>query len=68
MTDAEKVTVLAAAVAGLLHEVGDDAVRLGADGYIVGCHDGVVVVDGEAVASDVQRPTIVYFGEEEPRP
>lgn len=67
MTDNEKIAALAAAVAGLLHEVGDTEVRLGEDGYILGCRDGVVTIDGEPVATDVSRPRIRYFGMEEER-
>lgn len=68
MTDKEKIEVLAAAVAGLLHEVGEDVVRMGVDGDVVGYVDGAIVVDGEFVAAGVKQPKITYFGAEEARP
>jgi len=67
MTDKEKIAILAAAVAGLLHEVGDSDVRLGDDGYLLGFHDESIVVDGEPVATGVTKAKIVYFGAEEER-
>lgn len=68
MTTNEKIDALAAAVAGLLHEVGTDAVRLGRDGYIIGYHDGAIDIDGEPIVPGVTPAEIQYLGEEEPRP
>lgn len=59
----ETAAALAAAVAGLLAEIGEDAVRLGIDGQIVGIHGGDLCVDGEVIASGVTPARIVRFEE-----
>ena len=68
MTTNEKIDALVAAVAGLLHQVGTDAVRLGAGGYIIGFHNGAIDIDGEPIVPEVTPAEIHYLGEEEPRP
>ena len=68
MTKDEKIEALAMAVAGLLHEVGTDAVFLGRDGYIIGFHDGAIDIDGEPIVPRVTPAEIHYLGEEEDRP
>jgi hypothetical protein len=51
---------LAAAVAGLMAEIGADDIRLGQDGYIVSHRDGCLAIDGEPVADRVTAPSVLY--------
>ena len=68
MTKDEKIEALAMAVAGLLHEVGTDAVLLGRDGSIIGYEDGAIHIAGEPIVPRVTQAEIHYLGEEEDRP
>lgn len=68
MTRDEKIEALAAAVAGLLREVGPDAVILSRDGYIIGYHDGSICIDGAPIVETVTPAEIHYLREEEDRP
>lgn len=67
MKTSDKLELLGMTVAGLLHEVGTDAVRLGDNGYIIGHHDGTITVDGEPILDLKARAQVRFLGEEEER-
>lgn len=63
----DKLHLLGMTVAGLLHEVGTDAVRMGDNGYIIGHHDGTITVDGEPILNLKVLTQVRYLGEDEER-
>lgn len=64
-TDGEVIDVLASAAAGLLEELGGDAVFLGDGGYLFGYERGCIHVDGEPIVSGVTACDIKFDAHEE---